>query len=79
LPVVKKFKSPPVLITIGLFVSGDEGIRTLYLLSAIQALSQLSYIPLCPHYRQFNGVCQFQKVIFCISFPAVPLIRLPRP
>ena len=36
---------------------GDEGDRTPYLLNAIQALSQVSYAPMCEgHYSIFNAI-----------------------
>ena len=39
--------------------SGDEGTRTLYLFSAIEALSQLSYVPTGkPYHRRTGGDCQ---------------------
>ena len=36
----------------GMVSGGDEGIRTLDLLNAIEALSQLSYIPTLPNYSK---------------------------
>ena len=36
----------------GMVNGGDEGIRTLDLLNAIEALSQLSYIPTLPNYSK---------------------------
>jgi hypothetical protein len=39
-------------------LSGDEGDRTPDLLNAIQALSQLSYIPNTEHFTDVLGGCQ---------------------
>ena len=43
-----KTKKPPLVQT-EVFCGGDEGDRTLYLLNAIQALSQVSYVPVDLH------------------------------
>jgi hypothetical protein len=42
---VSKTRQKPRNFTITGLSGGDEGDRTLYLLNAIQALSQVSYVP----------------------------------
>jgi hypothetical protein len=41
------------------FSGGDEGDRTPYLLNAIQALSQVSYTPMCEILSDFKGELHF--------------------